>query len=172
MKFVVLTIGLIVSVSVFAGNKHKHSHREHGAHSHGSGTLAIAFDNVKGKVDLKIASESIFGFEHVAKNAKDKKIVGEALVKLESKITEMLVFDSSLKCMISKDKIEVVQEGKHSDIVASYNVVCEKSPVGTELTFNFQMQFPKIKDLDVQVIADNVQKSVEASKNYTKLLLK
>lgn len=182
MKLLIILTALL-SFNAFAGEKH--SHREHGAHEHGAGTLGIAFDGLKGKIDFKIPSESIFGFEHEAKTEKDKKVMNDGLAKLESKISEMLVFDASLKCVISKDKIEVLAEknddkkakhkhshSNHSDTVASYNVVCEKSPLGTELTFNFQQQFPKIKDLDVQVVVGDLQKSVEAKKNNTKLLLK
>lgn len=163
-------LALFGTFTIFAS---AYEHREHGAHSHGAGTLGIAFDGLKGKIDFKIPSDSIFGFEYVAKSDKDKKKRDEGLSKLETKISEMIVFESALNCRITKDKIEVVAESpKHSDTVASYNVNCDKSPIGTELNFNFQKQFPKIKDLDVQVIADNVQKSVEANKNNTKLLLK
>lgn len=162
---------IFLSFAVSAGEKH--THREHSAHAHGAGNLGIAFEGAKGQIDFKIPSESIFGFEYVAKSEKDKKKRDEGLIKLETKISEMVVFDSSLNCKITKDKIEVVAESiKHSNAVAAYNVVCDKSPVGTEITFNFQKQFPKIKDLEVQVIADNVQKSVEVEKNNTKLLLK
>lgn len=164
---------LFLLIWVSTGFATVHEHREHGAHSHGAGTLGIAFDGLKGKIDFKIPSDSIFGFEYVAKSDKDKKKRDEGLSKLETKISEMLVFEPALNCKITKDKIEVVAESpKHSDTVASYNVTCDKSPVGTELTFNFQKQFPKIKDLDVQIVADNVQKSIEANKNNTKLFLK
>jgi hypothetical protein len=171
MKLILLAVSCVVSLSAFA-DKHKHSHRQHGTHVHGAGNLGIAFDGLKGKVDLKITGESIFGFERVAKKDQDKKTVADSLAKLESKISEMLVFDLASKCAITKDKIEVLQNGKHSDVVASYNVLCEKSPLGTEITFNFQTQFPRIKDLDVDVIVDNLQRSVEVKTSDTKLVLK
>lgn len=176
---------LTILISLSAQAHKKHSHREHGAHKHGAGSLGIAFEGAQGKIDFKIPSESIFGFEHEAKTEKDKSAVNDGLAKLDSKFSEMLVFDAALKCVITKDKIAVVAEknsdkkthkhaehSAHSDVLASYNVVCEKSPLGTELIFNFQQQFPKIKDLDVQVIVDNVQKSVKANKSNTKLALK
>lgn len=169
MKLLVTVLFLSFVVQAHENNKH----REHGSHAHGVGNLGIAFEGAKGRIDFKIPSESIFGFEYVAKSDKDKKKRDEGLLLLETKISDMVVFDSALNCKITKDKIEVVAESsKHSSAVASYNVTCEKSPVGTEIVFNFQKQFPKIKDLEVQVIADNMQKSVEAAKNNTKLLLK
>lgn len=169
MKIIILTLMLSLSVSA----KEKHEHREHGAHAHGAGTLGIAFEAVKGIVEFKIPSESIMGFEHAAKSEKDKKKKESALTKLENKFSEMLVFDSSLNCKFAKDKIEVVAESdKHSEVLAVFSVNCDKSPIGSDLTFNFQGPFPKIKDLDVQVIFDNLQKSIEVEKNGTKLMLK
>ncbi|MEK6627225.1 MAG: DUF2796 domain-containing protein [Bdellovibrionota bacterium] len=147
--------------------------REHGAHAHGAGTLGIAFEGTKCSIEFKIPNETLFGFEYKAKSAKDKKKRDDALSKLESKISEMLVFDSSLNCKIEKNKIEVIAESdKHSSTMAVFSIICDKSPLGTEITFNFQKQFPKIKDLDVQFIVDNLQKSVEVKKNDTKLFLK
>ena len=159
----------LISLSVLA-----HEHREHGAHQHGAGKMGIAFDGKAGKIDFKIASESIFGFEHEAKSAADKKRKTEGLKLLETKMSEMVSFEKSLNCVITTEKIEVLQEKKssHSDTAASYNVTCEKSPAGSELVFNFQSVFPKIRDLDVDVVVDNLQKSIEAKANGTKIQLK
>lgn len=172
-------------------HSHSHSHREHGAHQHGAGQLGIAFEGANGKIEFKSPSESIFGFEHEARSEGDKKRQQEGLAKLENKISEIVVFDSSLNCRISKEKIEVVRESaaaaasqdakpakkahkhaEHSETVAMFAVACDKSPVGTEITFNFQKHFPRLKDVDVQVIADAVQKAAEAKKNGVKIQLK
>lgn len=151
----------------------KEKTRGHSAHAHGAGTLGIAFEGSKGKIDFKIPGESILGFEHTAKSDKDKKRQQDALTKFESKISEMITFDSALNCVISKDKIEVVSESaRHSEVVAGFSIVCARSPVGSEVTFNFRKQFPKIKELDVAVIADNVQKSMEVKTDNSKLSLK
>lgn len=166
-----LTVILLLSCVSLAHKKHQH--REHGAHAHGAGSLGIAFEGANGNIEFKIPGESIIGFEHTAKTDKDKKQRDEALGKLETQISAMLVFDSTLNCKITKEKIAVIAESKkHSDVVASFKVVCDKSPLGTEIYFNFQKQFPKIKALEVQVIADNLQKSIKAKNNNTKLILK
>jgi len=177
MKTVILIVSAVVSMQVLAKGK---AHREHGAHQHGAGTLGIAFEDAKGRLEFKIPSESILGFEYTAKTEKDKKTKEIQLTKLENNIAEMVSFDASLKCQIAKDKIEVVKDenesaeahAEHSDTMATFNVSCEKSPVGTRIVFNFQKHFPKIHDLDVQIIAGNVQKSVEAKKNGTSIELK
>lgn len=168
-----LTILLIATLVSVASAKEQKSHREHGAHAHGAGSLGIAFEGSSGRIDFKMPGESIIGFEYVAKSAKDKSKRDTALLVLEKSIAEMIVFEASLNCSFTKEKIEVVAESaKHSSVVAGFNIACAKSPVGSEIVFNFQKQFPKIKDLDVEVVADAVQKSVEVKKNNTKLLLK
>jgi hypothetical protein len=168
MKIVFL-ICITVSFPIFASE-----HREHAAHVHGSGSLGIAFDKNIGKLEFKIPSESIFGFEHTAKSKQDKEIESKGLLTLENKFSEMVVFDPSLKCQFKKENIQVVKEdhGGHSNTVATFSVNCNKSPVGTFITFNFQKFFPRIKDLDVQILADAIQKSIEAKNNGTVLELK
>lgn len=162
----------ILFLASMALAKEKHAHREHGAHAHGAGSLGIVFEGASGHIEFKIPSESIFGFEHETKSDKDKKKKNEALAKLENKFFAMLVLDSALNCKVSKSKIEVIAESnKHSDVVADYKVTCDKSPIGTEITFNFQKQFPKIKDLNVQIVLDNLQKSTAVTKNGARLLL-
>ncbi len=51
---------------------------------------------------MEIPADSIFGFEHEAKSKKDKAGKEAALKKLEEKVSEMIVFDTSLKCEIKK----------------------------------------------------------------------
>lgn len=168
-----LSILLIVSLSSFAKKAEHGSHREHGAHAHGAGNLGIAFEGPNGRIDLKIPSESIVGFEYIAKSEKDKSRRDSAISILEKSIAEMVVFDGSLNCKITKEKIEIKAESqKHSDLLADFTVACAKSPVGSEVIFNFQSHFPRIKDLDVEVIVDSIQKSVKAKRNNTRLLLK
>lgn len=149
-------------------------HREHEAHEHGAGKLGIAFDGSNGKMDLKIPSESIVGFEHKAKSKADKTRTAKALALLTEQISKMVVFESELKCVMTSVSAETVQQPKssHNDTVAVFNIICAKSPIGSEIVFNFQTYFPKIRDLDVEIIADNVQKSVEVRKINTRLLLK
>jgi hypothetical protein len=177
MKFVLIAILFTVRSQVFAKEK---VHRQHGAHQHGAGTLGIAFEDKKGRLEFKIPSDSIIGFEYTPKTDKDISTKKTQLEKLEKNISDMVVFDSKLKCVIAKDKIEVVKDEKesaethseHSDTFATFNVNCESAIIDTEITFNFQKYFPRIQDLDVQVIAESVQKSVEAKQNGTKIEIK
>jgi len=177
MKNILFAVTFCLTLTAFAK---KEEHRHHGAHHHGAGTLGIAFDGLNAKIEFKTPSDSVIGFEYTPKSEKDKATKKMQLDKLESKIAEMIVFDPSAKCQISKEKVEVVKDeaeskethSEHSDTIANFNVTCEKSIVGTKIVFNFQKFFPKLSDLDVQVIVGDIQKAVEAKKDGTTVEIK
>jgi hypothetical protein len=151
----------------------KYEHREHGAHIHGAAELSIAFEGLLGKIEFKSPSDSVVGFEHVAKSTADQKTKDNAFKKFETNISEIISFDKSLKCQILKDKIEMLTDSdNHSNTTAAFTAKCEKSPVGSKITFNFQKFFPRLKDIDVQILVDAIQKSAEIKTNGTTLELK
>lgn len=170
MKSIILIMTLI-SLSCFASlnkkNEKHHEHREHAAHVHGGGQLSIAFDQLNGKIEFKVAAEAVLGFEYIAIKDKDKKVVSESILKFENEISKFIQFDPALNCKFAKEKIAQVSEenekeksSKHSDWIANYSVSCGKSPVGTDLVIDFT-SLKRIKDLDVVFIAETVQKSAE-----------
>jgi hypothetical protein len=167
MKTIFIFVSLFTIVSIAETKKEKHhEHREHGAHVHGGGTLAIAFDGATGKVEFKGAAESILGFEHQPKSEKDKKAVAQAIVNFEKNISKMVQFEPSLGCQFKTDLIGQVPEegeegsGEHSDWAAQFSLACSKSPIGSKLTVDFT-SFTRVKDLDITILADSLQKSAE-----------
>jgi hypothetical protein len=173
MKISVVFILLIVSTSVYAGKKKAHRHHE--VHVHGGAVLSIAFDQLKGKVEFKAASEGLLGFEHEAKSDKEKNKLNDTISKFETSISSMIKFDESAGCAFVKEKIEMTLEkeesgskenennehkGEHSDFIASFSVDCKKDIKGTKMTFDFS-QFKGLKDLDVTLLIGDLQKSVE-----------
>lgn len=163
---------LMFSLTTFAK---KEVHRQLGPHAHGSGSLGIAFDGTKAKLNFKIPSDGVIGFEYTPKTEKDKATKKAQLEKFEAKISSMVELDPALNCTFSKESLEVVKDqeeskethSEHSDTFAVFNISCDKSPVGTKITFNFQRIFPKINHLEVQVLAGDIQKSVDAEKDGT-----
>lgn len=156
---------LLLSAMVFAA-------REHGAHEHGAGRVSIGFDGKKGRIEMEVPAESLFGFEHEAKSKKDKNKKEEALKSLEEKIAEMIVFDPALKCEIKKEIFEVNQSKNHADVDADFTVSCEKAVAESTVSFNFQKVFSRLKKVQVDFITDGVQKSVQVLKNGDSLELK
>ncbi len=169
MKRIILLCALSFGIISMADE-----HREHKAHQHGAAKMAIAFDGLVGKITLELASEGIYGFEYTPKKESDKKKQQEGLKQLENNIEKMVAFSPELKCVFNKEKIEVDQHegGKHSDIDASFGIHCEKDPIGTAITFNVQKYFPKLKDVVIQILAGDLQKSVEVKSNGLQVELK
>jgi hypothetical protein len=180
MKSILLACVLLASITSFAKADKKEviekkpAHREEKAHKHGAAQLEIAFQGANGQIDLEAATEGIYGFEYLPKTDEDKKKQHNAFALIETNIAEMIQFEASLKCEISKTNIEIKNHDgeKHSDINASFKVICQKSPTGTTITFHFQKTFPKLKEVNVQLVADDLQKSFKANKDGSKLVLK
>jgi hypothetical protein len=159
MKNMIIFLLVMGTANVFAKEQ---EHREHEAHVHGAAALSIAFEGSSGRVEFKGASDGILGFEYEAKSTKDKETLAKIIAQFESNISKMIQLDSSLGCLFVKDKIEQHREGtgSHSDFIANFNVVCQKSIKGSKLNLNFT-SFKGLKDLDVTILADELQKSVE-----------
>jgi hypothetical protein len=161
-----LTCTLPLLVFAAPSTKKENTHREHTAHVHGGASIAIAFDELKGKIEFKGAAKGILGFEHQAKTEKDKKAVSHATQIFETDIGKMVQFEPSLNCQISKEMIGQIPEagnegsGEHSDWAANFAVTCEKSPLGSKLTVDLT-NFKQLTDVDITVLAGSVQKSAE-----------
>ena len=121
---------------------------------------------------MSLPAESVMGFEHEAKSAKDRKAKEDSLNKLEEKISEMVILDPALKCEIKKEIFEVIQSKTHGDVDAEFNITCEQPALGSTIKFNFAKVFPRMKKIKVNVIAGEVQKSVDVKKGGESLELK
>lgn len=160
MKILLVTTAILVSfISVVTA----HEHREHGAHVHGSATLNIAFDNTKGKIEFKSAGESIVGFERMPKADKDKKALNAANQRFEKNISKMIQLDPSLDCEFKKEKVDMVaqdEKSSHADFIADFLVTCKKPVLGSTLKLDFS-SYAKLKDVDVTILAGELQKTAE-----------
>ncbi len=167
--FLTLSFAFSASGKPQLGTQHSHK-----AHVHGSAQLSIAFDGLVGKLEFESPAESTVGFEHLARTDEQKKKVQDTLDLLKSKMNEMVLFKSDLDCVLNSTstKVETSQEGNHSETHATFDLVCNKSPKGTELTFQFTKFFPKLKKVEAQVLIDDLQKSMKVTKSPTILELK
>lgn len=77
-----------------------------GAHEHGAVKVDIAFDGLKGVVHFTSPAANIYGFEHEAKSAKDKKKRDEMISLLKTKFSEMVVWDAKAGCEVAPHKID------------------------------------------------------------------
>jgi hypothetical protein len=129
------------------------------AHEHGGAKLNIAIDGKDATIELETPADGIVGFEHAAVSAADKKQLSTALDTLKNRIAEMVVFDRSAACTFTARKVAVEKDPDedHSDLNAEFGVTCGKPPSGTTLRFGFSKIFPRIVDVEVQLLNGSQQ---------------
>lgn len=198
-KLIVISFALMLGFNFFKADfTHATSRKLNpAAHVHGAAEVTIAFDKEVGKLEFKIPSESILGFEHKAKSESELKIQNDKLNLFETKINEIIVFETNLGCVLSKNTIEIIYENEtenletqtetqkskkhihnhkhsaHSDFTASFNIKCKKSPLETMLVINFLPNFPKVKSIEATALIDQLQisKKSKSSKLDLKLIV-
>ena len=129
------------------------------AHVHGGAKLDIAIDGKAATIELETPADGIVGFEHAAVSAADQKQQAAALDTLKNRIAEMVVFDRSAACTFTPHKVAVEKDsdGDHSDVKAEFGVICGKPPAGTTLRFGFSKIFPRIVDVEIQLLNGSQQ---------------
>lgn len=149
MKFLIL-LSILCQYS-FAAKEH------HKGHHHGQAEINIIFEGKKGEIELEIPGGDVFGFEHQAKSADDKKKQQIGLKLLEEKIAEIITFDSSKQCQWGQAHVEVHQEGKHSAAKGHYQVTCQQTLNSSVIKFNFKNHLPHLEKLVGVLIVDSAQ---------------
>ena len=145
------------------------------AHVHGESIWSLAFEGAGGKLVIDAPSEAILGFEYEPKKKKDVEKSAALLQKFENKISEMIVLPKELSCQWSKKSLDILRaegETKHSEIDGEFEIVCQKDVAGAEVIFNIQKYFPRFRLVNVEVLIDNIQKSVPVTKSGTRIFLK
>lgn len=143
------------------------------SHTHGVFKLSLAFEGPKGLARLDLPADSIIGFEHKPKTAAERKQSDEALRKLEENFSSQLLFSAKLACQFSKTRVKLSYEGPaHADLEVEAGIACKNSPLGTSLDIMLLKTFPKLKQGQVDVLIENLQKSFEISPSASKIELK
>ena len=122
MNFSFAKLMMIFSLFVISSQSSmalKKKHRHHEAHVHGAAELSIAFDQLKGQVEFKAASDGLLGFEYQAQSEADKKKLAETISVFENKITQMIQLDQAANCQWTKEKVEMVFSDKSANSAAS-----------------------------------------------------
>ena len=141
--------------------------RTHKAHEHGHAKLNIAFETTTGtpagSVELEAPADSIIGFEYAAKTPADKAKQEKALATLKARFSEMVVLPTG--CKMTPAKVAVHLDGSHSEVHAEFNVKCAGPIAGKSISFGFSKVFPKIDEVEVQLLAGSQQAKLEVEKD-------
>ena len=135
-----------------------HKNVQH-AHEHGGAKLNIAIDGKDAIIELETPADGIVGFEHAAVSAADQRQQATALDTLRNRMADMVIFDRSAACAFTARKVAVEKDPEegHSDVKAEFGVTCGKPPGGTTLRFGFSKIFPRIIDVEVQLLNGDQQ---------------
>ena len=141
--------------------------RTHKAHEHGHAKLNIAFETTTGtpvgSVELEAPADSIIGFEYAAKSPADKAKQEKALATLKARFSEMVVLPTG--CKMTPANVEVHLDGQHAEVHAEFNVNCAGPIAGKSISFGFSKVFPKIDEVEVQLLAGSQQAKLEVEKD-------
>lgn len=141
--------------------------RTHKAHEHGHAKLNIAFETTTGtpvgSVELEAPADSIIGFEYAAKTPPDKAKQEKALATLKTRFSEMVVLPTG--CKMIPANAEVHLDGQHAEVHAEFNVKCAGPIAGKSISFGFSKVFPKIDEVEVQLLAGSQQAKLEVEKD-------
>lgn len=89
---------------------------QHGAHEHGKAELNVAIDGGKVVLAFESPADSIYGFEHEAKSAKDIAARDNAVKLLKDDAANLFQFSGDVGCKLTDTKIEPwVKEGEDKD---------------------------------------------------------
>jgi hypothetical protein len=157
--------GLALAASSAAFGK-----KGHKAHEHGTVKLGLAIDGTTVTISGEIPGDDAFGFEHNARNDKEKAKINASLATLRTKGTELFQFPADYGCTMKNADIKAPMEAsaqpgfkpesapkavkgkeEHQDVDADYTFTCTKSPNGATLKFGLFAAFPSIKTILVQV---------------------
>ncbi|MBN8731297.1 MAG: DUF2796 domain-containing protein [Acidobacteria bacterium] len=149
-----LVLALLIGLAPLAAAQGKRAHRGHAAHEHGAAAINIVIEGTTGIVEFEAPAEGVFGFEHAARTAAQKKQVEAALATVRTKGGEMVQFDAGRGCRWEAKSVEVVREAgeEHAEVKAEYTVACAQAPGGSRLRFGVSRMFPRIERVQVQVL--------------------
>jgi hypothetical protein len=166
-----LSVALAMLLLTPAGAAEK---RRHEAHVHGTAEINIAVDGSKAEVEFRAPAEGVMGFEHEAKSENDKKRRDAALRTVQTKMSQMVVFDAKLGCKFSDVNTALLEEkgesgktqpgkdahvhkdqkktAEHREVRATVSVACDKPLAGSQTRFGVHKTFPAIHEIKVQVL--------------------
>lgn len=140
-------------------------HEEHGSHEHGAAQLTVAVAEGKLEIELETPAANVFGFEHKATSAEDKKTLNDGKGKLEQAAT-LFKINQAAGCELVKAEVDSAlfedqndhghdehkdeqHEVTHNDVAAHWSFSCKNSEeihdVGVTLFSAFPKGFEQIK---------------------------
>ena len=138
-----------LAANLHAGKSHKHL----SAHVHGEVKLDVSANKKDLLLEMESPAESFLGFEHKARNPKEKSLVA----KVKENWTARLLSRFSLEdCKVIQSHWQQKFSGKHhSAIHANAHVRCPKNLTGRKLEISLKKDYPTINAIHLRLVGDN-----------------
>ena len=134
--------------------------------------VQISFQDKIGKLEWDSPIESLLSFKRDPKNETQRAEQKKMLELLSGKASEMFVFEPALHCKFNKDDLIIKNEANLRNVQASFHIQCDESPLGSNLRIRAQKTFPKLKQINLILLLDHLQKTVMIDQAHTDVPLK
>ena len=136
---------------------------EPGAHVHGVATLQAALDGKSLSISFSSPLDNLIGFEHPARNAKEKAAV-QSMIKTLQGADKLFLTSPGAQCHLKEVKLEsaVIESNKkpdpaeagHADVDADISFVCDQPAKLNSLEAALFSYYPNLHSLKVEVVTE------------------
>jgi hypothetical protein len=144
-------------------------HAQAKAHTHGLAELDMVIEGRTGTLEFRAPADDIIGFEREPRTPAERYQRDLALLRLQTRMREMVRFDASLGCTLKATAVhagggdhghdhgDTREAGGHAEIRGEFALSCERAPAGKDIRFAFSAVFPSIRSVQVQVLSNDRQ---------------
>lgn len=145
------------------------------SHTHGEGSLNLAFDSTEGLIEFRADTQSLYGFEYEPRTEQEKQKKKSVLSFFENSFADAVSFPKDKLCKIEPIEVKAAalshsnqhhehdhdqHRAEHRDLEAKYKVQCEEKVHGAKVKIDLS-RFKNLHTLRVSVLSDEVQASFE-----------
>jgi hypothetical protein len=152
--------------------------REVGAHQHGASKLNLAIEGQTIAMELSAPADDIVGFEARPRTDKQKAAVEQATATLRDPL-KLFTLPPAAGCTVASASVEQVfgegptpEPSDHSEFEGRYSLSCTNVAAVLDIEFPYFKLFPKVDEVEVQVISPKGQKSFEIKRARPRLSLR
>lgn len=158
------SLTLAVVAAAVAGSAVGQEHRELGAHLHGVGHLAVAFEGRAVLMQLVVPGADIVGFEHAATSTEERAAV-DAAVAMLARPLDLFVLPAGAGCSVSRASAELEIEGaaggQHTEFHAEYELDCADPGAVERIEFAYFARFPNAQEIEVELVTSRGARAFE-----------
>jgi Protein of unknown function (DUF2796) len=169
----------IAAVAAVLGPAHaQKAKREVGAHQHGASKLNVAVEDQTIAMELSAPADDIVGFEARPRTEKQKAAIEQATATLRDPL-KLFTLPPAAGCTVASASVELVfgegprpEASDHAEFEGRYSLSCTNVAAVLDIEFPYFKLFPKVDEVEVQVISPKGQKSFEIKRARPRLSLR